>query len=159
MADNAAAPEVIASGVMMRTDIGLLATLFYITYGLSKFFSGIVSDRSNARYFMGLGLIATGVVNMCSATAPITIGITAPPTLCAVFHNAHQPPRSLREYQLVSRRAQTGAPQPRKKALIVHSSAKAHSAVGLCAAVDHQRLFPGLGRAGLRAPADQLVFT
>lgn len=49
---------------MTRTDIGLLATLFYITYGLSKFFSGIVSDRSNARYFMGVGLIATGVVNI-----------------------------------------------------------------------------------------------
>ena len=49
---------------MTRTDIGLLATLFYITYGLSKFFSGIVSDRSNARYFMGFGLIATGVVNI-----------------------------------------------------------------------------------------------
>ncbi|XPE37631.1 MFS transporter [Shigella flexneri] len=46
-----------------RADIGLLATLFYITYGLSKFLSGIVSDRSNARYFMGVGLIATGVVN------------------------------------------------------------------------------------------------
>ena len=56
---NAAAPEILASGVMARTDIGLLATLFYITYGLSKFFSGIVSDRSNARYFMGVGLIAT----------------------------------------------------------------------------------------------------
>ena len=61
---NAAAPEILASGVMTRTDIGLLATLFYITYGLSKFFSGIVSDRSNARYFMGVGLIATGVVNI-----------------------------------------------------------------------------------------------
>ena len=59
---NAAAPEILASGVMTRTDIGLLATLFYITYGLSKFVSGIVSDRSNARYFMGFGLIATGVV-------------------------------------------------------------------------------------------------
>ncbi len=45
-------------------DIGLLATLFYITYGVSKFVSGIVSDRSNARYFMGIGLIATGVVNI-----------------------------------------------------------------------------------------------
>lgn len=61
---NAAAPEILASEVMTRTDIGLLATLFYITYGLSKFFSGIVSDRSNARYFMGVGLIATGVVNI-----------------------------------------------------------------------------------------------
>ncbi|XPE40443.1 MFS transporter [Shigella flexneri] len=41
-----------------------MATLFYITYGLSKFVSGIVSDRSDARYFMGIGLIATGVVNI-----------------------------------------------------------------------------------------------
>ena len=56
---NAAAPEVIASGVMLRTDIGLLATLFYITYGLSKFFSGIVSDRSDERYVMELGLNAS----------------------------------------------------------------------------------------------------
>ena len=46
---NAAAPEILASGVMTRTDIRLLATLFYITSGLSKFFSGIVSDRSIAR--------------------------------------------------------------------------------------------------------------
>ncbi|CAH5034816.1 Membrane sensor protein UhpC [Klebsiella pneumoniae] len=53
---NAAVPEILASNVLTRSDIGLLATLFYITYGLSKFFSGIVSDRSDARYFMGLGL-------------------------------------------------------------------------------------------------------
>ncbi|STS87185.1 regulatory protein UhpC [Klebsiella variicola] len=52
---NAAVPEILASNVLTRSDIGLLATLFYITYGLSKFFSGIVSDRSDARYFMGLG--------------------------------------------------------------------------------------------------------
>ncbi|HEM6681555.1 TPA: MFS transporter family glucose-6-phosphate receptor UhpC [Citrobacter koseri] len=61
---NAAVPEILVSGVLTRSDIGLLATLFYITYGLSKFVSGIVSDRSNARYFMGIGLIATGVVNI-----------------------------------------------------------------------------------------------
>ncbi|STV69372.1 regulatory protein UhpC [Klebsiella michiganensis] len=61
---NAAVPEILASNVLTRSDIGLLATLFYITYGLSKFFSGIVSDRSNARYFMGIGLVATGVVNI-----------------------------------------------------------------------------------------------
>lgn len=53
---NAAVPEILVSNVLTRSDIGLLATLFYITYGLSKFFSGIVSDRSDARYFMGLGL-------------------------------------------------------------------------------------------------------
>ncbi|KUE81509.1 transcriptional regulator [Aeromonas schubertii] len=61
---NAAMPDMLANGIIARTDIGLLATLFYITYGLSKFFSGIVSDHSNPRYFMGLGLMATGVVNI-----------------------------------------------------------------------------------------------
>lgn len=61
---NAAVPEILATGVMSRTDIGLLATLFYMTYGLSKFLSGIVSDYSNARYFMGLGLVATGIINI-----------------------------------------------------------------------------------------------
>ncbi|KGA23132.1 transcriptional regulator [Pectobacterium brasiliense] len=61
---NSAVPEILASGILQRTDIGMLATLFYITYGLSKFFSGIVSDRANARYFMGVGLIATGVINI-----------------------------------------------------------------------------------------------
>ncbi|MCG8709605.1 MFS transporter [Brenneria sp. 4F2] len=61
---NAAVPDILANGILTRTDIGLLATLFYVTYGLSKFFSGIVSDQSNARYFMGLGLIASGVVNI-----------------------------------------------------------------------------------------------
>ena len=50
---NSAVPEILANGVLSRSDIGLLATLFYITYGVSKFVSGIVSDRSNARYFHG----------------------------------------------------------------------------------------------------------
>ena len=30
---NAAVPEILASNVLTRSDIGLLATLFYITYG------------------------------------------------------------------------------------------------------------------------------
>lgn len=37
---NAAAPEILASGILTRSDIGLLATLFYITYGVSKFVFG-----------------------------------------------------------------------------------------------------------------------
>lgn len=47
-----------------KTDLGLLATFFSITYGLSKFFSGIISDRSNPRIFMALGLIMTGILNI-----------------------------------------------------------------------------------------------
>lgn len=40
-----------------------------IAYGLSKFFSGILSDRSNPRYFMAVGLIATGIINLLLANS------------------------------------------------------------------------------------------
>ncbi|WP_043163311.1 MFS transporter, partial [Aeromonas hydrophila] len=61
---NFAMPDMLASGMLNKADIGMLWTLFYITYGCSKFFSGIISDRANPRYFMGLGLMATGVINI-----------------------------------------------------------------------------------------------
>lgn len=47
-----------------KADLGLLGTVLYITYGLSKFLSGMVSDRSNPRYFMSFGLILTGLFNV-----------------------------------------------------------------------------------------------
>lgn len=45
-------------------NLGFLGSLLYITYGFSKFFSGVLSDKSNPRYFMAFGLILTGVVNI-----------------------------------------------------------------------------------------------
>lgn len=47
-----------------KTQLGILGSIFSITYGISKFASGILSDRSNPRYFMALGLMMTGVVNI-----------------------------------------------------------------------------------------------
>ncbi|OWF74917.1 regulatory protein UhpC [Yersinia frederiksenii] len=47
-----------------KGDIGLLGTLFYLAYGGSKFVSGIVSDRTQARWIMGIGLMMTGVLNV-----------------------------------------------------------------------------------------------
>jgi MFS transporter, OPA family, sugar phosphate sensor protein UhpC len=47
-----------------KPQLGLLGTVFYITYGISKFISGMISDRSNTRYFMAFGLIATGIANI-----------------------------------------------------------------------------------------------
>ncbi|CAG20730.1 MFS transporter [Photobacterium profundum] len=61
---NYAMPAMIADLGLDKSDIGLMGTLFYITYGVSKFLSGIVSDRSNPRYFMGIGLVMTGIVNI-----------------------------------------------------------------------------------------------
>ncbi|SFN41940.1 MFS transporter, OPA family, sugar phosphate sensor protein UhpC [Xenorhabdus japonica] len=61
---NYAVPAMITDLGLEKAEIGLIGTLFYITYGCSKFLSGIISDRSNPRYFMGIGLIATGIINI-----------------------------------------------------------------------------------------------
>lgn len=60
-----AMPGLIEDLGMGKGELGLLATIFSIMYGFSKFASGILSDRSNPRYFMAIGLFMTGVVNIC----------------------------------------------------------------------------------------------
>jgi OPA family sugar phosphate sensor protein UhpC-like MFS transporter len=47
-----------------KAQLGLLGSILSLSYGASKFFSGILSDRSNPRYFMGIGLILTGLFNL-----------------------------------------------------------------------------------------------
>ncbi|MFC7421809.1 MFS transporter [Iodobacter arcticus] len=61
---NYAMPSMLLDLGLQKADIGMMGTLFYITYGCSKFLSGVMSDHSNPRYFMGLGLLATGVINI-----------------------------------------------------------------------------------------------
>ena len=40
---NFAMPDMLASGILDKADIGMMWTLFYLTYGCSKFVSGIIS--------------------------------------------------------------------------------------------------------------------
>lgn len=47
-----------------KLQLSILTTIFAVTYGLSKFTSGVMSDRSNPRIFMAIGLILTGVCNI-----------------------------------------------------------------------------------------------
>lgn len=47
-----------------KTDLGIIATVLYITYGVSKLLSGVLADKSNPRYFMAFGLIITGLLNI-----------------------------------------------------------------------------------------------
>jgi OPA family sugar phosphate sensor protein UhpC-like MFS transporter len=47
-----------------KAEIGILGTIFYVMYGISKFISGMLSDKSNPRYFLPIGLMMTGVVNI-----------------------------------------------------------------------------------------------
>ncbi|HDL8675836.1 TPA: MFS transporter [Yersinia enterocolitica] len=57
-------PAMLSDLGLTMSDVGVLGTLFYITYGCSKFISGMISDRSNPRYFMGIGLVMTGIINI-----------------------------------------------------------------------------------------------
>lgn len=45
-------------------ELGVLGTTFYITYGVGKFLSGMLADRSNIRVFMAVGLFMASLVNI-----------------------------------------------------------------------------------------------
>ena len=47
-----------------KGELGILASILSLSYGASKFLSGVLSDRCNPRFFMGLGLIVTGALNI-----------------------------------------------------------------------------------------------
>lgn len=47
-----------------KGQLGLLTTTLAVSYGISKFISGVIGDRSNPRYFMAFGLIASGLFNI-----------------------------------------------------------------------------------------------
>lgn len=49
---------------MTKTELGMIASILSLSYGISKFLSGIIGDKSNPRYFMAIGLILTGVFNI-----------------------------------------------------------------------------------------------
>lgn len=48
-----------------KSQLGILGSILSITYGISKFASGIIGDRTNPRYMMAVGLMLTGVFNIC----------------------------------------------------------------------------------------------
>lgn len=45
-------------------EVGYLGSALAVTYGLSKFIMGNVSDRSNPRYFLSIGLILSALINL-----------------------------------------------------------------------------------------------
>lgn len=59
-----AMPGIIADLGYTKAELGILGSIIAISYGFSKFFSGILSDKSSPRYFMAAGLIITGIINL-----------------------------------------------------------------------------------------------
>lgn len=47
-----------------KAQLGILLSVFSLSYGMSKFLAGIISDHSNPRYFMAIGLMCTGILNI-----------------------------------------------------------------------------------------------
>lgn len=89
---NFAMPAMLEDLGLDHADFGILGTLFYITYGLSKFVSGMVSDRAKPSYFMGLGLIATGIINLFFGLSSSLAAFAVLWTLNAVFQGWGWPP-------------------------------------------------------------------
>lgn len=58
-------PGLIADLGFDKSQLGILGSVLSISYGMSKFISGVLADQSNPRYFMALGLFLTGICNIC----------------------------------------------------------------------------------------------
>ncbi|SJZ77422.1 MFS transporter, OPA family, sugar phosphate sensor protein UhpC [Cetobacterium ceti] len=74
------------------TDFGVMSTLFYIIYGLSKFSSGILTDKANCRAMTGPALIIIGFINLIfgnSSSIPVFISLYC---LNALFQGSGFPP-------------------------------------------------------------------
>ncbi|APT83822.1 MFS transporter [Corynebacterium aquilae] len=74
------APLLFDSNGIDKVGVGIIANAVLFAYGLSKFFSAMISDQSNARYFMPLGLGLSALVNIALGTIPLlsaSVGVFA----------------------------------------------------------------------------------
>ena len=65
-----AAPDMIADGILDAAKVGLAMSAVSIAYAFSKFVMGSVSDRSDARKFLVVGLILSALVMMSVGLIP-----------------------------------------------------------------------------------------
>lgn len=61
---NSIQPLLMSDLGLTKGDLGILGSIIALAYGMSKFVSGVVADRSNPRVFMAVGLMLTGVFNI-----------------------------------------------------------------------------------------------
>lgn len=64
------AKVILDEGWIDKVGVGLIANAVLISYGFSKFLMATVSDRSNARYFMPIGLALSALTNLFIAFVP-----------------------------------------------------------------------------------------
>jgi sugar phosphate permease len=75
-----------------KTQIGAIITMAAIVYGLGKGLSGLLSDKSNARYFMAFGLLMTAAMNLLMGMSSSLTVLMIVWTLNSVFQSMGWPP-------------------------------------------------------------------
>lgn len=56
-----------------NTELGLLGSSLYLTYGIGKFVNGVLADSSDVRKFLPTALILSAIANICFAVSAILI--------------------------------------------------------------------------------------
>jgi OPA family sugar phosphate sensor protein UhpC-like MFS transporter len=71
-----AMPAIIKALGFTEPQMGIVLSVSTLAYGVSKFVSGVLGDRTNPKYLMGLGLIITGLLNiLIGATSALSFFI------------------------------------------------------------------------------------
>ena len=89
-----AAPQMLSEFGYTRAQVGWVFSLFAIIYGLGKFISGAICDKTNARHFMTIGLIGAAVCMLCIGLSHSIIAFALLYALSGVFQSAGWPPVS-----------------------------------------------------------------
>lgn len=73
-------------------EIGVINSIFYVTYAFSKVIGGVISDNTSSKYLMFIGLICTGLLNMLIGLADSISVIAIFWTFNAFFQGWGWPP-------------------------------------------------------------------
>jgi len=68
-----ASPGLCAEFGYSNTELGLLISSLYLTYGVGKFVNGVLADRSDVRKFLPTALILSAISNLCFALSAVFI--------------------------------------------------------------------------------------
>lgn len=58
---------------MSNTELGLLGSTLYVTYGIGKFINGVIADKANVRTFLPTALILSAICNICFVLSSVFI--------------------------------------------------------------------------------------
>lgn len=70
-----ALPGIMSEFHYSATELGLLGSSLYLTYGIGKFVNGVLADGSDVRKFLPSALLMTAVANILFALSPMFVGV------------------------------------------------------------------------------------